>query len=100
MFVVVSEIDTCSGSKAHKEPNGAFIGIEKGIPHQKENSLETDCKAILVGEREIIRWEPTITLFLEDSIKMFHSFGVESLRTRSQVVWRVNKPRRSHSTQC
>lgn len=50
MFVVVSEIDTCSGSKAHKEPNGAFIGVEKGIPHQKENSLETDCKVILMGE--------------------------------------------------
>lgn len=33
MFVVVSEIDTCSSGKADKEPNGAFIGIEKGIPH-------------------------------------------------------------------
>lgn len=50
MLVVVSEINTCSGGKADKEPNRAFVRVEKGIPHQKENSLETDCKVILMGE--------------------------------------------------
>ena len=65
-FIVEPQVDAGSASETNEKPDRAFLGIEKRVPYEQEDRLQTDWSKVSLHSR--CEAELTICLLLKHCI--------------------------------